>query len=94
MDNNLNAWQKLQLEKYKNKSDHEYIFEDNESFTILFDKDMKILNFKIFKEDIKNRQDLITEFIKSFYLNSIDLFFNLLIFKFFTNINQLLKVRR
>jgi hypothetical protein len=62
MDNNLNAWQKLQLEKYKNKSDHEYIFEDNESFTILFDKDMKILNFKIFKEDIKNRQDLITEF--------------------------------
>jgi hypothetical protein len=23
---------------------------------------MKILNFKIFKEDIKNRQDLITEF--------------------------------
>jgi hypothetical protein len=62
MDNNLNAWQKLQLEKYKNKSDHEYIFEDNESFTILFDKDMKIFNYKIFKEDIKNRQDLITEF--------------------------------
>jgi hypothetical protein len=52
----------LQLEKYKNKSDHEYIFEDNESFTILFDKDMKIFNYKIFKEDIKNRQDLITEF--------------------------------
>jgi hypothetical protein len=62
MDNNLNAWQKLQLEKYKNKSDHEYIFEDNESFTILFDKNMKIFNYKIFKEDIKNRQDLITEF--------------------------------
>jgi hypothetical protein len=62
MTRNLESWKTHQKKMFAINKNVEYIYVNEESFNIVFDKNMKELNFYIFKDDINNRQDLIAEF--------------------------------
>lgn len=78
---NLETWQEKQLHNYKNKLTCEYIYEDKESFNISFDKNMETLIYKIFKEDIKSKQDIISELFHISNINKIHSRLNKKIYK-------------
>ncbi|RXK01219.1 hypothetical protein CRU98_01860 [Arcobacter sp. CECT 8986] len=78
---NLKLWKELQQKKLFNNNDVEYIYEDAECFNIVFDKDMKEVNYKIFKEDINNKQDLFSEFFHVSKIKEIHFRLNECIYK-------------
>ena len=82
---NLEMWKKNQIDRYKKNQEVEHVFEEKEYFIIIFDKNMKDINYKIKKNIIFDRQSLIT---KIFDMSNITQLHNKLNKKIYKELHQ------